>query len=339
MTGKPHTVLLTGASGVVGQAILRAAQDFPSVRIIATSRDPGLAEPAAVRVLRCDLTLPRFGLSEPEYGTLVSEVDDVIHSAGLTEWGLPAPEYEPVNVDGTRSVIEFAERAGAAVHFMSTAFVAALAPSAAYALRPANVTANYVRSKALAEELLRASGVPHTIFRPTNLIGDSATGWTSRGQIVQLMSNWICRGRAPFIPVHEGNRIDVVPQDMLAQAVLRAIELGDDHGEFWVTYGDEAMDMHAAIAVCMKHAAGQGRHFDAPRVVDPDALDTMDLGHLPPMAQSYLSILRDVSEVTRCSGGVLPTSMPLLRERYGIARVDDTLAYMRTLQYAGTHLS
>lgn len=335
----PSTVLLTGASGVVGQAILRAAQDHPSVRVIAASRDPGLAAPAAFRTLMCDLSVPRFGLAERAFQELAAEVDTVIHSAGLTEWGLPAPQYQPVNVYGTRSVIEFAERAGATVHFMSTAFVAALAPTAAGRLGAANVTANYVRSKARAEQLLRESGVPHTVFRPTNLIGDSVTGWTSRGQIVQLMSNWICRGRAPFIPVHEGNRIDVVPQDLLAQAVLRAVELGDDSGEFWVTYGAEAMDMHAAIAVCMKHAAGQGRHFEPPRVVDPDALVDADLAELSPLARSYVAILRDVSEVTRCSGGVLPTSMPLLRERYGVAQVDDTVAYERTLQYAGIHLS
>jgi len=334
-----RTVLLTGASGVVGRAILQEAPRS-TVHLISMARPRGVALPADVaQVVDADLEMPRFGLDEDSYRALARDVDTVVHSAGLTEWGLPDERYKPVNVDGTRRVIEFAELSGATVHFMSTAFVAALSSTARHRLSDTNVTANYVRSKLRSEQLLRDSGLPHTVFRPTNLIGDSLTGWTSRGQIVQLMSDWICRGRAPFIPVHQGNRIDVVPQDLLAKAVLRAIELGDDSGEFWVTYGDEAMDMEAAIEVCAKHAASLGRTLTPPRVVDPGALDPEELRRLPPMARSYLSVLRDVSEVTRCSGGVLPTSMPVLRERYQIPHVQDTDAYQRTLEYASAHLS
>lgn len=333
-----RTVLLTGASGVVGRAILREAPGRP-VRLVPMARQGGATLPAdAGQVLDADLAEPRFGLDEESYLALARDVDTVIHSAGLTEWGLPDERYKPVNVDGTRRVIEFAELSGASVHFISTAFVAALAASAPHRLSDTNVTTNYVRSKLRSEQLLRDSGLPHTVFRPTNLIGDSATGWTSRGQIVQLMSDWICRGRAPFIPVHQGNRIDIVPQDLLAKAVLRAVELGEESGEFWVTYGGAAMDMEAAIEVCVKHAAGLGRTFTPPKVVEPDDLDPEELRRLPPPARSYLSVLRDVSEVTRCSGGVLPTSMPELRERYAVPHVQDTDAYRRTLEYASAHL-
>jgi nucleoside-diphosphate-sugar epimerase len=281
-----------------------------------------------------DLTRPRFGLDRESWEALARETDVVIHSAGLTEWGLPDERYRPVNVEGTRQVIEFARRAGAPVHFMSTAFVAALFTGAPHRLGEANVARNYIRSKLRSEQLLRDSGIPHTVFRPTNLIGETATGWTSRGQIVQVMSDWICRGRAPFLPVHKENRIDVVPQDFLADAVLRAVELGDEEGTFWVTYGDEAMDMETAVAVCARHAEERGRVLGPVPVVDPGSLDPEELLRLPAPARSYLSVLRDISEVTRCSGGVLPTSMPLLRERYGIPSVPDTEVYLRTLRFA-----
>ncbi|MBA0053336.1 NAD-dependent epimerase/dehydratase family protein [Streptomyces sp. AJS327] len=333
-----RTVLLTGASGVVGQAILREPPT-PGLRIICAARGGAATVPGADRVVYADVAEPRLGLDEDSWRALAAEVDVVIHSAGLTEWGLPAERYLPVNVEGTRRVVEFAEAAGATVHLISTAFVAALSATAPAGISPGNVTTPYIRSKLRAEQLLQDSGLPHTIFRPTNLIGDALTGWTSRGQIVQLLSDWICRGRAPFIPMHQDNRIDIVPQDTQAKAVLRSVELGDDSGEFWVTYGGEAMDMEAALAVCAKHAAGQGRALPEMPIVDPDTLDPEELARLPKMARSYLSVLRDVSEVTRCSGGVLPTSMPLLRERYGVPEVEDTLAYQRTLEYAATHLS
>ena len=328
MTAGP-TVLITGAGGVVGQSLLR---ESTGARLLAGAR--GTIEPGrAARVVPCDVTLPRFGLAADAYRALVAEVDIVVHSAALTEWGLPDERYHPVNVAGTERVAEFAAEAGAPVHLMSTAFVAAVLPGAKGRLGEANVTRPYVRSKLAAERVLAASGVRHTVFRPTNLIGDSATGWTSRGQIVQLMSDWICRGRAPFVPVHEGNRIDVVPQDLLAVAVLRAVEQGVDEGEFWVTYGPEAMDMAEALRVCAKHAADRGRQLADVPVIDPDSA-AADLTGVSANARRFLAVLRDVSEVTRVSGGVLPTSMPELRERFGVPVVRDTDAYLRTLQYA-----
>ncbi|MFI9724370.1 SDR family oxidoreductase [Streptomyces sp. NPDC052396] len=328
------TVLLTGASGVVGRAVLQEAVGR-QLALIAMVRPGGTAlADGTARVLPADVTRPRFGLGDAAYRALAEEVDTVIHSAGLTEWGLSATCYTPVNVEGTRRVVDFAQQAGCTVHFMSTAFVAALADDAPFLLSDINVTGNYIRSKRHAEMLLRDSGVPHAVFRPTNLIGDSVTGWTSRGQIVQLMSDWICRGRAPFVPVHPGNRVDVVPQDLLAKAVLGAVELGHDGGEFWVTYGAEAMDMGAALQVCAQHTAALGRQPRPVPVVDPDTLGPEALDGLPPQARSYLAVLRDVSEVTRCSGGILPSSLPELRERYGLPKVPDTVAYRRTLAHA-----
>lgn len=333
--GARPTVLLTGASGVVGRSLLR---EPGGPRFVVATHSTPVPEAANARTVRLDLTAERFGLDEDSYAALAAEVDIVIHSAGLTEWGLPAEAYRPINIDGTRRVAEFARRADATVHFMSTAFVAALADTAPVPLGADNVCRNYISSKRAAEHILRDSGVRHTVFRPTNLIGDSTTGWTSQGQIVQLMSDWLGRGRAPFIPAHPGIRMDFVPQDLLSKAVLRAIELRDDAGEFWVTYGPEAMDLDACLRVLVKHAAGRGRSLTPPPVVNADELAPDALENTAPRTRSYLSVLRDVSEVTRCSGGVLPTSMPELRERYGIPQVDDATAYLTSLEYAAHHL-
>ncbi|NJQ07286.1 SDR family oxidoreductase [Streptomyces lonarensis] len=329
MSRRP-VVLLTGASGVVGQSLLREEAE---VTLLAAARGPVEAGRAA-RVVRCDVSQPLLGLTADAHRALAAEVDAVVHSAGLTEWGRPAADYEPVNVEGTRHVAEFAAAAGATVHFMSTAFVAALLPGAPGGLTESNVTTPYVRSKLRAEQLLAESGVPHTVFRPTNLIGDAVTGRTSRGQIVQSISDWICRGRAPFVPVHAGNRIDVVPQDLLSIAVLRAVEQGVDSGEFWVTYGPEAMDMGEALRICTEHAAERGRTLTPVPVLDPEDPRAREVAGLSPMTRTYLSVLRDVSEVTRAGGGVLPTSMPELRDRFGVPKVADTEAYRATLRFA-----
>ena len=134
---------------------------------------------------------------------------------------------------------------------------------------PDNVVEPYIGSKLASERLLAQSDVPHTIFRPTNLVGDSRTGASLRPQIVQALSDWICRGRAPYFPLHPGNLVDVGPLDMLAIAVARAVEAGDRGELYWVTYGEGAMTPGDALDMLVEHAAALGREIRRPPVADP----------------------------------------------------------------------
>lgn len=330
---RPRVVLLTGASGVVGQSIIRELAGRPVVALVHS----GTVDGPGVELLRGDLSRPQLGLDDDTYRDLVARTGAVIHSGGLTDWGQSPERYQRANVDGTREVIELARRADAAIYHQSTSFVHALADDAPLALKPTNVVDAYVRSKLAAEELLRASGVPYVIFRPTNLIGDAATGLTSRGQIVQLMSDWICRGRAKLFPAHPGNLVDIVPQDTLSRATIAAMDAGDSGQEYWVTYGKEAMTVDDALDVCVEHARRRGKEITRPRVVHPDELTPAELDALPPMSRRYVEVLADVSEVTACAGGALPSSLDELRSRYGLPHVSDRDAYRRSLEYWSEH--
>lgn len=321
--------VLTGASGVVGQSIIRELGGRPVIALV----NSGTVAGPGVEMLRCDLSRPQLGLDDDTYRDLVARTGAIIHSGGLTDWGQSPERYQRTNVDGTREVIELARRADAAIYHQSTSFVHALADDAPLALKPTNVVSAYVHSKLAAEELLRASGVPYVIFRPTNLIGDAATGVTSRGQIVQLMSDWICRGRAKLFPVHPGNLVDIVPQDTLSQATIAAMDAGDHGQEYWVTYGKEAMTVDETVEICVEHARRRGREITRPRVVHPDELTETELAALAPMSRRYVEVLADVSEVTACAGGALPSSLEELRSRYGLPHVSDRDAYRRSLEY------
>ncbi|HEY3606340.1 MAG TPA: SDR family oxidoreductase [Pseudonocardiaceae bacterium] len=322
---------MTGASGVVGQAILR---EIASRRPVISLVHRGNVTAGGTEVLRCDLSASHCGLSMSDYRSVVDRIVAVVHSAALTEWGQPSGRYEAVNVDGTRQVVELAARAAAPVHYISTAFVAALAGTPSVTLRADNVTAPYIRSKRQGEVVLAESGVPHSVYRPTNLVGDSRTGRTARPQIVQLVSDWVCRGRARIFPVHPQNLLDVVPQDVLAKAVVRAIERGETGGDYWVTHGARAMTMAAAIDILVEHARDRGREIAPPRLVHPDDISADDMSALPPMSRTFVQVLSDVSEVTAACGGALPSSMGLLVPRFGLPDVPDTDAYRRTLRVA-----
>jgi hypothetical protein len=52
------------------------------------------------------------------------------------------------------------------------------------------------------------------------------------------------------------------------------------------------------------------------------------------MSRRYVRVLSDASEVVACGGGVLPSSLPVLADRFGLTAGSDVLAYRRTLAAA-----
>ncbi len=324
-----RTVLLTGASGVVGRAV---AEELADSRVIGlVHRDTHV--PAVDEVLEGDLAMPRLGLSETRWRELAREVDVIVHSGALTEWGQPRERHRAINVGGTSEIVELAAAAGAPVHLVSTAFVHAIERGALGDLSPDNVVIPYITSKLEAERVVAESGIPHSVFRSTNLVGDSRTGASSAPQIVQRVSAWICRGKAPYFPAHPGNVVDAVPVDVIGIAIARAVETDDLGRLYWVTYGPHAMTVPETIEIAVEHARSRGRDIAAPPVVDPDEPLPIPLERIPPRSRRYVKLLIDMSEVIRGSGGVLPTSIDELRTRLGVPMPSDRDAYRASLEY------
>lgn len=329
MNGRRMTVLLTGASGVIGRAV---AEELRDCHVIGLAHSE-LNIPEVDEVLRADLSQPLLGVPLPIWNDLAGRVDTVIHSGALTVWGQPYERYQEINVAGTRRVVEFACRARAPLHLISTCFVRTLELGTQDALSPGNVVEPYIRSKLEAERLVADSGLPFSVFRPTNLVGDSRTGASSRPQIVQLMSDWFCRGKAPYFPAHPGNLVDVVSLDVTAIAVARAVEAGATGGPYWITSGADAMTVSQAQAILLDHARESGREIEAVPVVDPRQPLPIPLDDIPAMSRAFVKVLIDVSEVTSACGGVLPSSLGELRDRFGVPEVNDRDAFRLSLKY------
>ena len=152
------TIFLTGASGVLGQALLQKIQD---VRVICLTRRKPITG-SNVRSLPGDVATPYFGLTSREFEDLARRTDYIVHSAANTNFSLPDKLLFATNVDGTKNVLELAARAQAPVCHVSTAF----AYSDDYASGNRQAPA-YELSKLESERIVRASGVPHVIVRPS----------------------------------------------------------------------------------------------------------------------------------------------------------------------------
>jgi nucleoside-diphosphate-sugar epimerase len=324
-----RTVLLTGAAGVIGRAI---AAELPDCHVIGMAHSDHDI-PEVDEVVGGDLSAPRLGLTDRQFDELSERVDTVVHSGALTEWGQEPERYQTVNIDGTARVVEFAQAAGAPVHYVSTCFVNAIELDQLHLLGEQNVVRPYIWSKLEAERLLAASGVAHSVYRPTNLVGDSRTGASFRPQIVQMMSQWFCRGKAPYFPVHDGNLMDLLSLDVSAIAIARAVE-ADDLGQlYWLTAGDAALTAEEAVEILREHAAEFGRQIPRPPIVDPSGPLPVAWESVSETSRAFLKVLTDVSEVTRASGGVLPTSLPQLYERHRVPEVSAAAAYRKSLDY------
>lgn len=327
---KRQTIVLTGASGVCGRALLPELGNHDVICLVHRGEVPdGCAD-----VVRCNVAEPNLGLGAEEYDSLAERADCVIHSAAVTDWAEPNERFRTVNVGGTENVVAFAQKAQAPIYQLSTSFIQALRPDAAIELPPEHIIVNYVRSKIDAERLVRESGLPHTIFRPTNLIGDSQTGEIARNQIVQLTAEFMCRGKVPILPTRPGTLLDVIPQDLFAKLVAAVVDAEDLGKEYWLTYGEKAMSVGEAAKLCTQFMERIGKPIAEPRVVDSDDVAAVEAetAQMSPMAKMIFARLLEFSDgMTAC--GVFPSDLEELAERYGIEVPDDKEAYVNGLDY------
>ncbi|WP_024804904.1 SDR family oxidoreductase [Nocardia sp. BMG51109] len=323
-------ILVTGPSGVIGRALTAELSHHHVTGLVHTDTE----QPEVAEVVHGDLARPWLGLTEARWHELAERTDVVVHSGALTTWGLERARYQDINIDGTARVIEFARRAGAPVHYLSTCFVHGIERTGLADVAEDNVVRPYVWSKLEAERLLAAAGVPYAIFRPTNLVGDSRTGASSKRQIVQVMSEFICRGKAPYLPAHPTNLLDFVPLDVTVDAVVRAVDADDLRGQiYWLTYGGDAMTVPEGREILLDHAASLGRRLTDLTIVDPRLPLPVPLAELHPLSRSFIKVLIDVSEMTYAAGGVLPTSKTELAQRLGVEFPCDRDAYRNSLKY------
>ena len=261
-----RTVLLTGASGVVGRALLQRMRDLDVVCLVHRSPVCG----PDVTTVRGDIAEPMLGLGEQAYVDLAARVDAVIHCAAVTDFNRTDGSLEATNITGTEHVAAFAAAANAVLYHVSTAFVYTTVDG-----DRGRTAIGYAASKSAAEQVVRSSGVPHVIFRPSVVIGDSVTGEIAAFQGLHRVAAGMFAGIVPIIPFDPGWPIDFVPADVVADAIARVVQNRVSQGEFWITAGERALRLDEAVAVAVEVGRGLGVSVDVPRFVPPEMFDRL----------------------------------------------------------------
>lgn len=194
---------MTGGTGCLGQRLLpRLLRAGHEVRVLSRTEPADRAEAleaSGVIFVRGDLTTGS-GVAEA-----VSGVDTIIHAASS-----PFRHTTATDVDGTRTLLEEAARAGAE-HFVYPSIVGV-----------DRHPLPYYRAKGAAEQIVEAGPVPWSIARATQFheLLDTVLRRLSRLPVVPVAGGFV------FQPVDSGEYADVLAALVTAGPVERAPDTG-----------------------------------------------------------------------------------------------------------------
>ena len=183
-----------------------------------------------------DLLVPRLGLTQDDWDRTADGLARVVHAAADIRFDRDLQESRRYNVEGTRVIADMARdaaRGGSLKRFdwVGTAFVAGLRRdrvSEDDLEHDAGWKNPYEQSKYEAEIWLRqeAADLPVTIFRPSIVVGDSRTGKTTNFGMLYWPIQLYARGWWRTVVGRPDTKVDIVPVDWVADALVALSEDG-----------------------------------------------------------------------------------------------------------------
>lgn len=282
----PPRILVTGANGLIGQALVRACGAWPGVDLLATGRQPALAVAGARGGY---VPLDVLDAEAVERLLLDFAPDVVLHAAGTALVESCEADREAcwaLNVEAVAALAAACERRGARLVLPSTDFVFD-GTSGPYheEARPAPLNA-YGRTKLAAENALHASRLTDWAVARTTLVFGAPDGVAPRLDFVRWVLRELRAGRPIQVPADQV-RTPTYDADY-ADGVLRIVRYGK-RGVFHLA-GREVLTMPDV-------ARQVARAFD----LDASLIGTTTTAELHPGAprplRAGLLILRAESEV------------------------------------------
>ena len=224
-------ILVTGGTGFVGSHLIRRMRKG-GIAVRAVVRDPDKAawlKDLGVDVVKGDIS-DKSSLDKAAEG-----MERVVHLVGIIQ-ETARSTFRAVHVEGTRNMLEAARKTGVRHFFYQSAL----------GTRPGAPSA-YHKTKWEAEELVRASGIPFTILRPSLIYGPGDQFTIRLAEMIRL---------SPVLPVIGSGKSRVQPIfiDDVTACIVQAVTSECCLNEMYEIGGPEQMtyeEVTAAIAAAM----------------------------------------------------------------------------------------
>jgi thioester reductase-like protein len=175
-----------------------------------------------------DLTDSRFGLSDDDHRRMVKSTDSIIHCAASLN-RKSEKSCLNVNLRGTLEVIKLAAAARDDHGLRRFSHVSTVAVAGHRSNEVVHedeaIDWNrsdydpYARTKKFCEHMVSEllPDVPHTVFRPSIVLGDSRHAETTQFDMVR---SFVFLAGLPVLPFRPNDRIDIVPVDFVADSIV-----------------------------------------------------------------------------------------------------------------------
>jgi len=199
------TLFITGGSGFIGSRLIKQInpENYKDIYCLSRSEvDKNLYGPLPenIRFIKGDILKPE------SYEKHLSIETIVIHLAALTGKA-PREEYFRINSEGTRVLTEQCRNKGIIRIVFISSIAAAFKNIEGY---------HYAESKIEAERIVKRSGVPFTILRPTIVTGRGSPVFQGLSKLAKM----------PVVPLFNGGRARIQPVyiDDLTACIFKIIE-------------------------------------------------------------------------------------------------------------------
>ena len=202
-------ILITGGTGFVGGHLIRCLRQG-KVPVRAIVRSPNKAQTLkdlGVEVVAGDIS-DTVSLDKAAAG-----VERVIHLVGIIQEA-PGVTFRKVHVEGTRNVLDAAKKAGVRHFFYQSALGTRR-----------GAQSEYHKTKWEAEELVRASGIPYTILRPSLIYGPGDLFTIRLSEMFKLspVLPVIGSGKSKIQPIYIDDVVSCIQKIVTSDAFLNEI--------------------------------------------------------------------------------------------------------------------
>ncbi len=316
-----YHILLTGATGLLGRYLLRdlLSADVSVAALVRSTRKQSAAErvellmrswedmlgrdlPRPV-VLEGDISQSNLGLGDASVEWVAENCDAILHNAASLIFQSTDSESEPwrSNVAGMQNVLDLCQKTGIRdFHDVSTAYVCGLRNGTVLESEldvGQELGNDYERSKVQAEKLVRSAEflAPPTIYRPSIIVGDSSTGFTTTFHgfyaALQLAKTLVEAQRAKGAHVVNADTIrltldgneskNFVPVDWVSAVMIHIVTSPEHHGKTYHLTPSQPVTSRTVHDVLQESLDFGTASFDGPgKLEDPTEVERLFYEHI-----------------------------------------------------------